>query len=499
MNETHKNIKNQIKTLPKQPGVYQYYDKDDVIIYVGKAKILKNRVSSYFTSIDKQSGKLKVLVNKIASLQYIVVETELDALLLENNLIKKYRPRYNIMLKDDKTFPWICVKKERFPRVFSTRIVKNDDSDYFGPYASVKMLRTILELIKQLYPIRSCNHNLSKKNIESNKFKLCLDYHIGKCLGPCVGKQLEDDYQNNIIEVKRILKGNISSLIQELKTKMMYFAANMEFEKAQLLKERLEILSNFRSKSLVVNPKMKKLTTRLLASALLILIGFSVNAQDAATILSKMDEVMYSAKDMTGKTTIVLLDKAGKEKTREADIIQKGNDMRIFRFTAPSSQAGIAVLSLPDDVMYIYMPAFGKERRISSSVKKNNFAGTDFSYDDMEAKPYAEKYTPKYIKTEGDAYILELIPKSKKSAYSKLMIKIHKTNYYPLAMDYYDKGNKKVKEGTYKFAKIGNYWNAEEMSITDLKKKHSTKMLMSGVKYDIGLSDDEFTVRKLKQ
>jgi len=256
MVNTHEKIKKQIKTLPKKPGVYQYFDKDDVIIYVGKAKNLKNRVSSYFTAIDKQSGKLKVLVKKIVKLEYIIVETELDALLLENNLIKKYRPRYNIMLKDDKTFPWICVKKEKFPRVFSTRIIKNDGSNYFGPYASVRMMKTILELIKQLYPIRSCSHNLTIKNIDSGKFKLCLDYHIGKCLGPCVGKQNEEEYQDNIKEVIGILKGNISSIIQELKNKMMGFAANMEFEKAQLLKERLEILSNYRSKSLVVNPKM---------------------------------------------------------------------------------------------------------------------------------------------------------------------------------------------------------------------------------------------------
>lgn len=259
MSEAHDIIKKQIRTLPKQPGVYQYYDKDGVIIYVGKAKNLKNRVSSYFTAIDKQSGKLRVLVKKIANLEYIVVETELDALLLENNLIKKYRPRYNILLKDDKTFPWICIKKESFPRVFSTRLVKDDGSKYFGPYASVRMMKTILELVKQLYPIRSCNHHLSDKNIQDGKFKLCLDFHIGKCLGPCVGKQSAEDYDENINEVVRILKGNISSLIQELKSKMMAFAEDMQFEKAQMLKERLEILSNYRSKSMVVNPKLNNI------------------------------------------------------------------------------------------------------------------------------------------------------------------------------------------------------------------------------------------------
>ena len=240
-------------------------------------------------------------------------------------------------------------------------------------------------------------------------------------------------------------------------------------------------------------------TVKLLVSALFLLVGFIANAQDANAILKKMDNVMYSPKDMTGKTKIVLIDKAGKEKIREANIIQKGNDKRIFRFTAPSSQAGIAVLSLPNDIMYLYMPAFGKERRISSSVKSQKFAGTDFSYDDMESKPYSDKYTPKLIKTEGDVYVLELKPKSPKSAYSKLIVKVHKTNYYPITMEYYDKGSKKIKEANYKFKKIGNYWNAEEIVMTDLKKNHKTKMIMSNVKYDQGLTDDEFTVRKLKQ
>ncbi len=244
---------------------------------------------------------------------------------------------------------------------------------------------------------------------------------------------------------------------------------------------------------------MRNLKLTIVSAFLLIGGMLSVNAQDANAILKKMDDVMYSPKDMTGKTKIVLIDKAGKEKTREANIIQKGNDKRIFRFTAPASQAGIAVLSLPNDVMYLYMPAFGKERRISSSVKNQNFAGTDFSYDDMESIPYSEKYTPKLLPTEDDVYVLELKPKSPKSVYSKLIVKVHKTNYYPVTMEYYDRGNKKTKNAIYKFKKIGKYWNAEEIIMTDIKKKHKTKMIMSDVKYDIGLTDEEFTVRKLKQ
>jgi len=243
---------------------------------------------------------------------------------------------------------------------------------------------------------------------------------------------------------------------------------------------------------------MQKLSITIV-TALFLLVGINVQAQDAVAILKKVDEVMFSAKDMTGTTSIILTDKNGKQKTREATMIQKGMDMRIFKFTAPSSQAGIAVLSLPDDIMYMYLPAFGKERRISSSVKSQNFAGTDFSYDDMEAKPNSEKYTPKYLRTEGDAYVLELTPKSSKSPYSKIIMKVHKTHYYPMSGEYYDKGGKKVKEGTTTYVKIGNYWNAKEMVMIDLKKNHTTKMIMSDVVYDQGLSDDDFTVRKLKQ
>ena len=244
---------------------------------------------------------------------------------------------------------------------------------------------------------------------------------------------------------------------------------------------------------------MRTIKNLVTVSAFFLLAGFNASAQDATAILKKVDDVMYSAKDMTGKTKIVLIDKAGKEKVREASTIQKGTDKRLFRFTAPASQAGIATLSLPNDIMYLYLPSFGKERRISSSVKSQKFAGTDFAYDDMEAKPFIEKYTPKLIKTEGNNYVLELIPKSQKSAYSKIIMKVDKTNYYPVYSDFYDKGNNKIKTAVYKFEKIGKYWSAKEILMTDLKRNHKTKMLMSDIKYDTGLTDEEFTVRKLKQ
>jgi len=245
---------------------------------------------------------------------------------------------------------------------------------------------------------------------------------------------------------------------------------------------------------------MKKSKIKSAVLTVLIIAGslFTANAQDASPILKKMDDVMYSPKDMTGKNKIVLIDKNGKQETREATIQQKGNDKRIFRFTSPASQVGIAVLSLPNDIMYLFLPAFGKERRISTSVKSQNFAGTDFSYDDMEAKPYSEKYTPKLLKTEGNVFVLELTPKGQ-SDYSKIIVNVNKTNFYPESMEYYDKGNTKIKEAKYTFKKVGNYWNASEIEMSDLKKNHKTKMQMSDVKYDQGLTDDDFSVRKLKQ
>jgi outer membrane lipoprotein-sorting protein len=242
----------------------------------------------------------------------------------------------------------------------------------------------------------------------------------------------------------------------------------------------------------------RKITIALLVALMVTGSMITAKAQDANDILKKMDALMYSPKDMTGKNKIILIDKTGKEEVREATIQQKGNNKRMFRFTSPASQAGIAVLSLPDDVMYLYLPAFGKERRIATSAKNQNFAGTDFSYDDMESKPFAEKYTPKFVKEEGDVYVLELIPIGK-SDYSKVIMGVHKTNNYPVFTELYDKGNNKIKQAKYTFKKVGNYWNAEEIEMTDLKKNHKTKMQMSEIKYDSGLTDDDFTVRKLKQ
>jgi len=249
------NLDIQIKTLPNSPGVYQYYDKDEVILYVGKAKNLKKRVASYFTKTH-ENGKTRVLVKKIVSIKHIVVDTEADALLLENNLIKKYQPRYNIMLKDDKTYPWICIKKERFPRIFLTRRVVKDGSEYFGPYTQVRTARALLDLIKELYKIRTCNFDLSSKNVSEGKYKVCLDYHIGNCKGACEGLQTVQNYDNDIKAIRNIIKGNFKESLEALHVLMMNYAENMEFEEAQNIKEKVDLLANYQSKSTVVNPSV---------------------------------------------------------------------------------------------------------------------------------------------------------------------------------------------------------------------------------------------------
>lgn len=246
-------IREKLKTLPNSPGIYQYFDKQDTIIYVGKAKDLKKRVSSYFVKVH-DNAKTNILVSKIVDIKYMVVDTELDALLLENNLIKKYQPKYNILLKDDKTYPWICIKNEEFPRVFYTRRVIKDGSKYFGPYASGRMMHTLLDLIREVYPLRNCNLNLSPKNVEQKKYKVCLEYHIGNCLGPCIGAQKEEEYEAYINEIKTILRGNVGSVIAELKSVMKRKAEEMQFEEAQQIKERIDILEGYRSKSSVVSP-----------------------------------------------------------------------------------------------------------------------------------------------------------------------------------------------------------------------------------------------------
>ena len=245
-------LKGIVQNLPDSPGIYQYLNVEGTIIYVGKAKNLKRRVSSYFNR-DHGPGKTRVLVSKIADIRYIVVNSEEDALLLENNLIKKYKPRYNVLLKDDKTYPSICVQNEYFPRVFKTRRIVRNGSSYYGPYSHLPSMYAVLALIKRLYPIRTCNLNLTPENIRSGKFKVCLEYHIKNCAGPCIGKQSQEEYMKNIGEIKEILKGNTREVEQMLYEEMQSLAEEMKFEEAQKVKEKYLLIENYRSKSEVVS------------------------------------------------------------------------------------------------------------------------------------------------------------------------------------------------------------------------------------------------------
>ena len=245
----------QLKTIPDSPGVYQYYDKEEKILYVGKAKNLKKRVASYFTK-NHENAKTRILVKKIVSIKHIVVDTETDALLLENNLIKKYQPRYNIMLKDDKTYPWICIKKERFPRIFMTRRVIKDGSEYYGPYTNIRTVKVLLDLIRELYPLRTCKYDLSEEKIAVKKYKVCLEYHLGNCNGPCEDFQIEQEYLETIKAIRNIVKGNFKESLKKFQNIMQLFSEKMEFEEAQKIKEKLDLLSNYQSKSTIVNPSI---------------------------------------------------------------------------------------------------------------------------------------------------------------------------------------------------------------------------------------------------
>lgn len=257
MTSKNQDIILKLQTLPEKPGVYQYFDVNDSIIYVGKAKNIKKRVSSYFNK-NQENGKTRVLVKQIVDIKYIVVDTELDALLLENSLIKKYQPKYNIQLKDDKTYPWICIKNEPFPRVFTTRRMIKDGSKYYGPYPSVKVVNTLLSFIKEVYPLRSCALDLSAKKIAEKRHKVCLEYHLGNCKGGCVGFEKEAQYDMYIKDIEHILKGNISQVINSLKAIMSDHAANLRFEEAQEVKSKIETIQRYKAKSTIVSPAIEK-------------------------------------------------------------------------------------------------------------------------------------------------------------------------------------------------------------------------------------------------
>lgn len=252
----HEAVEPILERLPSKPGVYQFFDEQGKILYVGKAKSLKNRVSSYFNKRRYENGKTRVLAGKVRDIRWIVVDHESDALLLENSLIKEHQPRYNINLKDDKSFPSIVIKKERFPRIFPTRRIIQDGSEYFGPYSSVKTMNAVLDLVRKMYPIRTCNFALTQTNVEKGKFKVCLEYHLGNCLGPCEGRMSEAEYMANVDAIRSILKGKLSDLIKAFKGEMIRASEALEFEHAQEIKARLDLLEKFQAKSKVINPNI---------------------------------------------------------------------------------------------------------------------------------------------------------------------------------------------------------------------------------------------------
>ncbi|MDO9261150.1 MAG: excinuclease ABC subunit UvrC [Flavobacteriaceae bacterium] len=363
-----------LKTLPQQAGVYQFYDKNDKILYVGKAINLKKRVASYFSK-NHENAKTKILVNKIVDIKHIVVETETDALLLENNLIKKYQPRYNIMLKDDKTYPWICIKNEHFPRVFLTRNVIKDGSEYFGPYASVRTANALLELIKELFPLRTCAYDLSDKNITKKKYKLCLDYHIGKCLGPCEGLQTTADYNQSVAKIKNIIKGNFKEALIQFEDLMQQFSADLKFEEAQLIKEKIKSLAHYQSKSTVVSPTINNVDVFSIVSDnsfgyvnFLKIANGSIIQSHTTTIKKKLDE---SNKEMLEFAILAIREKFHSQ-SKELYVpfkVELGSDLKI---TIPKIGDKKHILDLSQKNAQYYRFEYLKQLKIVDPERHSN-------------------------------------------------------------------------------------------------------------------------------
>lgn len=363
-------LKSLIEVLPDKPGVYQFLDSKNEVIYIGKARNLKKRVASYFTRTKYENNKLKILVGKIADIKYIIVQNESDALLLENNLVKKFKPRYNVQLKDDKSFPWICVRNEPFPRVFMTRNLIRDGSIYYGPYTSVNMVRTLLELIRQLFPLRTCKFNLTEENINNRKFKVCLEYHMGNCKAPCVGIQNKVEYEESIKYVHQILKGNIFQVIEHLKGLMSQYAQEYKFEQAQLVKEKINILEKYRSKSMIVNPKIDDIEVYSIAEEdesafvnyLRIVNGSIVQAQ-TFEIRKKLDE---SAADLLSIAIVEIRQRIGSTAGEIIVPVEIDLPLPLIKYTIPKRGEKKQLLDLSERNAKFHM----LEKRKQSEIAK---------------------------------------------------------------------------------------------------------------------------------
>lgn len=391
MAEVSEKIRNKLKVLPDKPGVYQYYDKNDTIIYVGKAKNLKKRVSSYFNK-NQDSGKTRMLVRQIFDIKYIVVDSELDALLLENNLIKKYQPKYNIQLKDDKTYPWICIKNEPFPRVFTTRRVIKDGSKYYGPYPSVKVVNTLLELIRDVYPLRSCALDLSDKKIKEGKHKVCLEYHLGNCKGPCEGKETAEEYDQYIKDIQHILKGNLGAVIRSLKEMMQQHAENLEFEEAQGVKKKIDTIQRYQAKSTVVSP--------------------TIHAVDVITLVQdpKMAFVNYLVINNGAIIHGLTVEVTKKLDESEADIIQYVLPQMRERFHSQSKEVLVTnPMDLDTEEYSFFTPMRGDKRSlVELSTRNATFYQLEKRKHEKIVNP--ERHTERILETIRKDFRLDTLP-----------------------------------------------------------------------------------------
>ena len=342
-------------TVPKQPGVYRFLDAEDTILYVGKAKNLRNRVSSYFGERKDRAHRTRVMVKNANRIEFTVVETEADALLLENTLIKKHQPRYNVMLRDDKSYSYICIKKERFPRVFITRRVIRDGSTYFGPYTSKSRLKIILELIKRLFPLRTCSYNLSKENIEAGKFKVCLEYHIKNCLGPCEGLEPEEAYNEKIDQVRNILKGNFGAVKSHFKGVMQQHAEHLEFEKAQRIKEKLTAFEDYQAKSTVVSTNIRDVDV------------FSVASEDKEAFVNYIKVVNGAIIHTHTQELVKNLDDDD-----EAGLLQYAIPIIRERFNSIATELILPQdIPMEDESLQVTVPKIGDKRRLLDLSEKN--------------------------------------------------------------------------------------------------------------------------------
>ncbi len=352
---TTKDFKAIADTVPRQPGVYRFLDAEDTILYVGKAKNLRNRVSSYFGDRKGRAHRTRVMVKNADHIEFTVVETEADALLLENTLIKKHQPRYNVMLRDDKSYSYICIKKERFPRVFITRRVIRDGSTYFGPYTSKSRLKIILELIKRLFPLRTCSYNLSEENIEAGKFKVCLEYHIKNCLGPCEGLEPEEDYNEKIDQVRNILKGNFGAVKSHFKGVMQQHAESLQFEKAQRIKEKLTAFEDYQAKSTVVSTSIRDVDV------------FSVASEDKDAFVNYIKVVNGAIIHTHTQELVKNLDDDD-----EAGLLQYAIPVIRERFNSIATELILPQdIPLEDGALQVTVPKIGDKRRLLDLSEKN--------------------------------------------------------------------------------------------------------------------------------